>query len=186
MKKLNFLSLMFLGLLFAFSFLSVKAQNDAPLNNSSKQQTAGEKRPKLLEQLDLTREQIQQIRRINAERKPLLRQAQQRLREANRNLDEAIYADDVKEADIQVRVKEAQAAQAEVIKIRSLNELAVRRILTAEQITKFRGFREQFMQRMNDRKNQKRNNRLKNFQNRPLSAPNKRLNNRQGLPRSAN
>ncbi len=82
--------------------------------------------------------------------------------------------------------EEAQAAQAEVIKIRSMNELAVRRILTAEQITKFRVFREQFMQKMNDRKNQKRNSRLKNFPNRPFGSPNKRFDKRQNLPRSTN
>ena len=113
-------------------------------------QTTAEKpkdmRTAVLGQLELSREQVQQIRRVNMERKPLMDEAQRRLREANRALDEAIYADQVNESDVQARLKEAQLAQAEVAKIRFMNEFAVRRILTPEQLVRFRDLRQKFEQ----------------------------------------
>jgi Spy/CpxP family protein refolding chaperone len=185
MKNFNFLSLTLIGLLVAFSLLSVKAQDEMPSPDSSIQKTIRERRPKLVEQLDLTPEQIQQIRRINAEQKSLLRDAQVRLREANQNLDQAIYAENANEINIQARIKEAQTAQAEVIKIRSTMELSVRRILTPSQLTKFREARGQFMQNRNNRQNQRRNQRM-DLQNRPVDSPNRRNKNRQRFPRSNN
>ena len=101
-------------------------------------------RANLLRQLGLSREQIQQLRRINTERRPHMDNAQARLRQTTRALDEAIYADQIVEGDIQARMKEMQLAQAEVIKIRSLNELAIRRILTPEQLVRFRNMRQRF------------------------------------------
>lgn len=112
------------------------------------------RRPNLLAELGLSPEQRQQIRRLNADKKLIVRDAQQRLREANRNLDRAIYADNVNEAEVQARLKDVQTAQAELIKIRFTNELAVRKILTGEQIAKFRALRQQFMQRMDADVNQ--------------------------------
>lgn len=103
-------------------------------------------RPVVLGQLGLSRDQVQRIRRVNVERKPLMDEAQKRLREANRVLDEAIYADQVNEADVQARLKEAQLAQAEVVRIRFMNEFAVRRILTPEQLVRFRELRAKFEQ----------------------------------------
>ena len=98
----------------------------------------------VLGQLGLSRDQIQMIRRLNVERKPLMEAAQTRLREANRLLDEAIYSDKANETDVQARLKEAQLAQAEVAKIRFMNEFGVRRILTPEQLVRFRDLRQKF------------------------------------------
>lgn len=98
----------------------------------------------VLGQLGLTRDQIQRIRRINVERKPLMDEAQKRLKEANRALDEAIYSDQVSDTDIQAKLKEAQLAQGEVARIRFMNEFAVRRILTPEQLIRFRDLRAKF------------------------------------------
>ncbi len=53
--------------------------------------------------------------------------AQQRQREATRNLDRAIYADSLNEPEIAARLKDLQNAQAEIAKLRSLNELEVRK-----------------------------------------------------------
>jgi Spy/CpxP family protein refolding chaperone len=183
MKKFNFFSLILVGFLIVISFLPAKAQDETP--NASNQQTDGERRPKLLEQLNLSAEQIQQIRRINIEKKPLLREAQNRLREANRNLDRAIYADNSNENDIQASIKEVQKAHSEVIRIRSLNELAVRRILTAEQLVKFRDFRERNMTEKNNRQNQRRNQRME-LKKRSPDAPNRLFKNRRRFPRSSN
>ena len=103
-----------------------------------------------LRQLGLSQEQVQQIRRVNISRKPLMDEAQKRSREANRLLDEAIYADTINESDVQARMKEAQLAQAEVIRIRFMNEVAVRRILTPEQLTRFRELRQRFEQQVRE------------------------------------
>ena len=103
-----------------------------------------------LRQLGLSREQVQQIRKMNLERKPIMEEAQRRLREANRSLDEAIYADQVNDDDVKDRVKGVQLAQAEVLRIRFMNELFVRKLLTADQLTRFRELRQRFeKQRMN-------------------------------------
>ena len=180
MKKFNFLSLILVGSLIVFSFLTVKAQDEMP--DTSNQQANRERRPRLLEQLDLNAEQIRQIRQINTEKRPLLREAQNRLREANRNLDRAIYADNANETDIQARLKDVQTAHAEVIRLRSMNELAVRRILTAEQLVKFRDFRERFMTNKTNRQNQRRNRQME-FRRRSSEAPNRLLRNRRRFPR---
>ena len=101
-------------------------------------------RGNVLRELGLSREQFQQIRRMNAERGPLMKEAQRRFREANRALDDAIYADQINEADVQARLKDVQLAQAEIQRLRFMNELAVRRILTSEQLVRFRELRERF------------------------------------------
>jgi Spy/CpxP family protein refolding chaperone len=115
------------------------------------------RRPNLLAELDLSSEQIQQIRRINADKRPLMREAQMKIREANRRLDAAIYADRADEAEIQTRLKDVQAAQAEVSKIRSMTEYAVRLVLTPAQLLKFREVRQRFMENVENRMNQPRN-----------------------------
>ncbi len=88
-----------------------------------------------------------------------MREAQERLREANRNLDQAIYADVANDAEVQTRLKEVQSAHAEVIKIKSATELAVRKILTPDQLTKFRDVRQQFMEKKEDMQRQMKNRR---------------------------
>lgn len=128
----------------------VEEPKGAPLN-------AGQRGPELLRQLGLSREQIQQIRRLNMQRRPLLEEAQKKVAEANRALDEAIYADQVDETALAALLKQYQLAQAEVIKIRSMNELAIRKILTPEQLTKFRELRRRFAE-MRERVQQRRQN----------------------------
>ena len=103
-------------------------------------------RPNLFAQLGLARPQIQQIRRLNMDRKPLMEAAQLRFREANRLLDEAIYADQVDDAVVQDRLKEVQLAQADVAKVRYMSEVAIRKILTPEQLVRFRDLRQRFEQ----------------------------------------
>jgi Spy/CpxP family protein refolding chaperone len=170
MKEIKFLSLVFAGLLIVFSSSAVKAQDEMPPPDAPVKQFDRPRRPNLMAELGLTQNQRQQIRRINVEKRPLLREAQQRLREANRNLDQAIYADNVIESEIQARLKEVQTAQAELIKMRLTNELAVRRLLTAEQLSKFRDLRERFSREMEnnqDRRQQRRGlNLRRRFNNR--------------------
>lgn len=170
MKKINLLSLILTVFFVGFSFSAIAAQDEFPEPDAPPQQLNQKRHPKLLDQLNLSSAQIQEIRRLNSEKKPLLRQAQDRLRQANRNLDEAVYADNVNEADIQARLKELHQAQSELAKIRLMNELAVRKVLTNEQITKFRQLREQFNQKTNNRQNERRNRRM-NSDKRPPGIP---------------
>jgi len=174
MKKLNILTLIFVGLLLTVSFRAVKAQDETAPPDATVQNFNKKPRPNLLAELELSQEQIRQIRRINREKQPLIREAQQRLGEAKRNLDQAIYADTVDESDVQTKLKEVQIAQAEVFKIRSTTEFAVRKILTVGQLVKFREVRQRFTQTIEKRQNQPRNRRLNN--------PNQQFNNRQLRP----
>jgi len=101
----------------------------------------------LLHSLGLTEDQMVQIKKIHMEQKAQMDQAQKRLREASRALNETIYADQVNESDVQTRLSELQLSRAEVEKIRYSTELSVRRILTQEQLIRFREMRQKFEQR---------------------------------------
>jgi Spy/CpxP family protein refolding chaperone len=97
--------------------------------------------------LGLSPDQIARIRQINAERRPLMEAAQKRLREANRALDAAIYADEMNEADVEAKLADVQGAQAAVSRLRYTNELAVRQVLSPEQLARFRELRKSFEDR---------------------------------------
>jgi Spy/CpxP family protein refolding chaperone len=120
-------------------------------------------RPNLLEALGLSHEQVRQIRSMNRERKPLMEAAQHRLRETNLALDMAVYRDDLDEADVKAKLKDFQDAQAEVARIRFQSELSLRKILTLEQLVKFRGLRARAAE--NGRKFKRRG---EGFEGRPL------------------
>lgn len=144
MKKINLLGFLLIILTIAFSFSSVSAQEETSENAAKKEFRGGERRPNLFRELGLTPEQMEKIRQLNQNRKPLMQQAQRRVREATGNLDQAIYADATNESDIEARLKELQAAQADMARLRATGELEVRKILTAEQLVKFRDLRRRF------------------------------------------
>lgn len=174
MKKYNYTTLILAALLIVFSLSSAWAQEEMPVapNQNSNQKP----RPNLLAELNLNQNQIQQIRRINQESKLKKREAQLRVVEAQKALDDAIYADVADEAEIQNRLRTLQLAQTEIINLRSMTEFAVRQILTSEQLVRFREVRRKFMEEMENRRIQK--------QNRPFRNPNKQFNNRQRRLRS--
>jgi len=101
-------------------------------------------RPDLFRELGLSREQLQEVRKMNQERRPLMEAAVRRLRDANRALDQVVYADSLDESAFQAKLKEFQSAQAEMARIRFTSELQLRRILTAEQLVRFRELRSTF------------------------------------------
>ncbi len=129
--------------------VSIFAQEETP------QTTPGADKPvrqvRILQELGLTREQIQQIRRINVQRRPLMQESQQNLRLANRALDLAIYSETATEDDIREKMKAVQLAQAEQIKVRTFTEYQIRRVLTPEQLEKFRQLRERMMNRQDSK-----------------------------------
>ncbi len=169
MKNLNFKSLFVLIVLLFASFAFVSAQNLQERPNDEKNRPM-----ELFRRLGLSREQIQEIRRINQEKQPLMREAQKRLGDANRDLDIAIYADTINETQIQTRLKEVQAAHDEVIKIRSSMEFAIRKVLTAEQLANFRQMREEMMRRNRERQMENREGPPKDRNNLPNRPPSDR------------
>lgn len=162
---LKFRSL-FILLLLMLSFSAVKAQRET---NLPKQQFEDSPRPQLLRELGLTQDQIRRIRLINNENKERMREAGLRLREANKNLDAAIYADNADEAFIELKLREFQTAQAEIAKIRAVTEFEIRKVLTAEQLIRFREMRQRFEQMRQNRRN---NRQMDDFQNRPPARKN--------------
>jgi len=146
MNKMLSPRLVLLTVVVLAGFTSVFAQDNPPPDATRPPAEQGQKikRPDLLRILGLTPEQMQQVRRMNQQRKPLMDAAMVRLRNANRALDEAIYADNFDEAIFQASLKELQLAQADAAKLRFLNELGVRKILTPEQLARFRDLRRKF------------------------------------------
>jgi len=100
------------------------------------------RRHDLLHVLDLSPDQIEQIKTIRERHKDEWRAARQRLGQAQRALDEAIYADTADEALIEERAREMAAAQAAVTRMRALTELSIRRVLTPEQLNTLRDLRQ--------------------------------------------
>lgn len=138
-----------LSILLALFFLlplAIAAQELRPAGPPPDIQTGppNERKPNLLLELGLSREQIQAMRRLNAERKPIEQEARRRFQEANREMSSAIYADTTSDEIVQSRLMEFQAAQAELARIKFTNELAVRRLLTPDQLVKFRAMRQKF------------------------------------------
>lgn len=141
MKLIRINLLFLLAILFAVPIMA----QDEPVAEPQRSAVANQDpRANMLRQLGLNRDQIQQVQRVNRVRKPLMDAAQAKLRAANQALDTAIYADEVNETDIQARLKEVQLAQAEVFRIRFTSELAIRRLLTPEQLVRFRNMRQRF------------------------------------------
>jgi Spy/CpxP family protein refolding chaperone len=98
----------------------------------------------LLRRLGLSPDQIAAIRALHVDRRDRMQEAHEALRTAESNLDRAIYADAVNEEQVKRRLSEFKAAQANVAEMRYMNELAIRRILTPEQLVQFRQMRERF------------------------------------------
>lgn len=138
--------------------LSAAGQEPQPDIQPGEQRQEGA-RPNLFAELGLTREQMQQIRRINQLRRPRMMEAQNRLRVANRELDATIYRDAFNEEEFQSKLKALQAAQAEVARLRFESELSIRRILTPEQLIRFRELRQKFAEERQENRQFRRNRR---------------------------
>jgi Spy/CpxP family protein refolding chaperone len=143
MKTLMQNVLLSLAVLMAVSSAAV-AQDGPPRGRVDQKRPRANLRRDLFRELGLNPYQKGQIGQLNLRRRPLLQAAQQRFREANQRLDQAIYSDQLNETEVQDRLKEVQLAQAELIRLRSMNELAIRKLLTPDQLTRFRKMRQTF------------------------------------------
>ncbi|HEV7645307.1 MAG TPA: periplasmic heavy metal sensor [Pyrinomonadaceae bacterium] len=116
-------------------------------------------RGEILRQLNLSQEQFQSIRKLLADNGPKVREAQRDFREAQEALDDAIYADTVDEVLVQSLTRRSSEAQATLMKLRTINEFAIRRILNPEQVVKFRELRKQQILERQQRQRQERQER---------------------------
>ena len=142
--------------------------------NAPNDQTEGN-RPNLFAELGLSPDQRQQIRRIRQEGRPRMIEARMALGEAQRKLDMAIYADTLNESEVQVRLREFHTAEAELARLRFESELSIRKVLTPEQLVRFRDIRRQFAEERRRNGSQRRMNRRGNgmprMQDRPARRP---------------
>ena len=146
-KEITSPKLIFLLAMLLLSPIFVLAQEEPrPEDPRSQFANPNQERPNLLRALGLSREQVQQIRRIKAEHQPLRQAARQKIGETMRNLDQAIYSDSMNEKEVEQRLKEFQMAQAELARINFQDELAVRKLLTPDQLVTFRELRRRFGQ----------------------------------------
>jgi Spy/CpxP family protein refolding chaperone len=78
---------------------------------------------------------------MHSEKRPALADAMRKFNEANRTLDEAIYADAYDQGRIDSLLKAREVAQSEFFRLKTEIEIAIRKLLTPDQLTKFRYLR---------------------------------------------
>jgi len=124
--------------------IQADAQTSDPQNpnvlQQSQMQNPQTQMPNLGE-LNLTPDQIQKIRAINADLKDQRQAANQRLRQAQRALAEAMESPNQNEALIDQRSREFADAQSATIRLRTLSEYRILQVLTPEQRVKLREMR---------------------------------------------
>ena len=125
-----------------------QAQDEPPARQQATPQQQPARALKLMQRLNLSREQRQQLREIRSQSEPEVRAQTRRVRLARRALDEAIYADTIDDALIEQRAREFSAAQAALTRLRAATELKIRRVLTEEQLRLFRDLRQQEQRRL--------------------------------------
>jgi Spy/CpxP family protein refolding chaperone len=151
--------------------ISIQAQGGQQQQNAGDAaQTQMTQADQMLGPLNLTQDQIQKIRSINAELREERQAAGMRLRLAQRALGEAIQSPTPDEALISQRSKEVAEAQANTIRLRSLTEARILQVLSPGQRVKLRELRQQAMTRrngnqQNPRALQRRQNALQRNQN---------------------
>lgn len=132
-------------LLFIFTPTHVRAQdNSAAPQRETEQEADGphDRFPGLRNLLNLTPDQVAQIKAIREQNRDQWRAVRQRLRQAQSALDEAIYADNADEALIEARARDLAEAQTALVRMRALTELKIRRVLTQEQLNTLRTLRQ--------------------------------------------
>lgn len=108
----------------------------------------------LATQLNLAPDQVNRIRAINAESMEQRQAAYRRVSHARRALEEAIYVDNADETVISARAKDLADAQAEALRLQSLNLYKIRQVLTPQQLSTLRDLRRQARQIQQQRRQQ--------------------------------
>jgi Spy/CpxP family protein refolding chaperone len=130
-------------LLVSVAGLQVRAQSPTPQNPNPVQNQTQTNQPPDFAQLELSPDQIQKIRAINAELKDQRQAAGMKLRQAQRALAEAVESPTPNETLIDQRSHELADAQAATIRLRSLAESRILQVMTPEQRIRLREMRQQ-------------------------------------------
>ena len=104
-------------------------------------------------ELNLTPEQREQIRMIREESRAERAAVNQRVRETNRALEEALDSDNPDQSVLEQRIREVSAAQAEAMRMRIVTEVKIRQVLTVEQRIRLKEMRRNVHQ-LRDRRRQ--------------------------------
>ena len=104
-----------------------------------------------IRELNLSPEQRERIRAIREQLQGERATINQRLREANRALEEALDADNPDESVVEQRLRDVAASQAAAMRMRVLSEVRIRRVLTPEQLITLRTLRQNARNRRRER-----------------------------------
>jgi Spy/CpxP family protein refolding chaperone len=129
-------------LLLVIQGVQTRAQSPTPQNSEPAQTQAQAAQLPDFAQLNLSPDQIQKIRAINAEVKEQRQAAGMKLRQAQRALAEAVEAPTSNETLIEQRSHELADAQAATIRLRSLTEARILQVMTPDQRLKLREMRQ--------------------------------------------
>lgn len=167
MKKTN---LIFTILIMFCAVSIVTAQKEPPPNDFVDNDPPINRGEIIAKELGLTKEQQVQIRQINQKSRIAMQEARQNLKKANDELDVLLYSDEVDQAILQTKIRAVADAHTEIVRIRVRSELAVRNVLTPEQIVKFRNLFIEFQEKQKERQLQRQNKRQMNQRN-PINRP---------------
>jgi Spy/CpxP family protein refolding chaperone len=133
------------ALLLLATAIAGRAQTPAQQNPTEPAQTQASQASQMADlvgPLNLTPEQIQKWRTINADLKEEQQTANQRLRQARRALAEAIESPTPNEALVEQRAHDVSEAQAAVIRLQALKEARILQTLSPEQRVKLKEIRQ--------------------------------------------
>jgi|SRR5687767_6911919 Spy/CpxP family protein refolding chaperone len=114
--------------------------------------------PDPIEQLNLTPQQRQQIRRLTEETREERQTTNRRVRDSQAALNQALDAEPVDENVVNQRINELAAAQAAQLRMRIGMELRIRRLLVPEQLATLRRLRLQLRDVINPQRPNNPNN----------------------------
>lgn len=133
-------------LLLVYAAIGAFGQSGPPSNlqRPGQPKKGDDQPPSMWRFLGLSDEQLKHIQEMNREHRAQEREVRQRYQTAMRELDAAIYATDLDEDLVKAKLEEFRLAQGELSRLRFRNELLVRKVLTPEQLLKFRDMRRRF------------------------------------------
>lgn len=151
-------SLVLMALVLLWSQAEARAQNGGTQGDAvaaATEQDASELHNNLADQLKLSPEQLEKIKGIHEQTKEERRVVNQRVRQSQRALEDAIYSENASEALIEERARELASAQTEAVRLRARTELNIRRVLSPEQLTTLRVLRQNARIRQEQRQEQR-------------------------------
>ncbi|MDQ3668601.1 MAG: Spy/CpxP family protein refolding chaperone [Acidobacteriota bacterium] len=127
-----------------------------------------------IRELNLSPEQRERIRAIREHLQGERATINQRLREANLALEEALDADNPDESLVEQRLRDVAASQAAAMRMRVLSEVKIRGVLTPEQLITLRTLRQNARSFGRERQRENRETRRQQRVDRRRELPNRR------------